>query len=72
MSLRKAINLKCRECIYDPMAEGTWRQQISACTSPDCPLYPHRPTSQGYAANRANSVDFGAKLDGLQVLEVER
>jgi hypothetical protein len=72
MSLRKAINLKCRECIYDPMAEGTWRQQISDCTSPNCPLYPYRPTCQGYTPNRADSVDFGGKLDGLQVLEVGR
>lgn len=72
MSLRKAINLKCRECIYDPMADGTWRQQISACTSPNCPLYPHRPTCQGHTEKRANTVSFGAELDGLQVLEVGR
>ena len=70
MSLRKAINLKCRECIYDPMEEGTWRQQISACTSPNCPLYAHRPTSQGRTANRANSPDFGPKANDVQVLEV--
>ncbi len=72
MSLRKAINDKCRECIYDPMAEGNWRQQISACTSPKCPLYAHRPISKGYAASRADSVDSEAKLDGLQVVEVGR
>lgn len=45
-SLRKAINDKCRECIYDPHAAGAWRQQVSACTSPDCPLYPVRPTTK--------------------------
>lgn len=43
-SLRRAINEKCRECIYDPVAgRGTWRQQVGACTSTKCPLYPVRP-----------------------------
>lgn len=43
-SLRGAINAKCRECIYDPEAgRGTWRQQVAACTSTRCPLFPVRP-----------------------------
>lgn len=38
------INAKCIECIYDPESgDGNWRQQITACTAPDCPLYPIRP-----------------------------
>ena len=45
MSLRKAINDKCKECIYDKMGEGNWRQQVEACTSPSCPLFPVRPKS---------------------------
>jgi len=45
-SLRKAINDKCRECIFDPNGGGgNWRQQVEACTSPSCPLYPVRPVS---------------------------
>ena len=44
-SMRAAINAKCRECIVDAYAPGTWRQQVEACTSPDCPLYPLRPVS---------------------------
>ena len=36
-SLRKAINAKCKECLYDPYDKGTWRQQVQACTSPKCP-----------------------------------
>lgn len=43
MSLRKAINDMCSACIYDPEAEGTWRQQVGDCTSKGCPLYPYRP-----------------------------
>lgn len=44
-SMRKAVNAFCRDCIYDPVEPGTWLQQVTACTSPDCPLYPVRPTS---------------------------
>ena len=55
MSMRKAINEKCKDCIYDPESGlGTWRQQISDCTMPDCALYPYRPLSEPYkAANPA-------------------
>ena|GEM_PF-5759265 len=45
-SLRKAINGKCRDCIFDPKSGlGTWRQQTEGCTSVDCPLFPVRPRS---------------------------
>lgn len=43
MTRSKAINQMCRECIYDPDAEGTWRAQVEACTRTVCPLYPYRP-----------------------------
>ena len=47
MSLRKAVNAKCRECLYDPLSGlGNWRQQVSACTSSECPLFPVRPKSR--------------------------
>lgn len=45
MSLRKAINAKCKECLYDPIGgNGTWRKQVSNCRSFLCPLYSVRPT----------------------------
>ena len=47
MSLRKAINDKCRDCAYDPLAEGTWRAQVSDCGGTECPLYRVRPLSKG-------------------------
>ena len=48
-SLRSAINAKCKECIYDPIAGGgTWRFQVSECTSVTCPLFDIRPMSRGY------------------------
>jgi hypothetical protein len=45
MSLRKAIDAMCKNCIYDPHQRGGWKQQVTACTSPQCPLFPHRPKS---------------------------
>lgn len=46
MSLRKAIDNKCRSCIYDHLAAGTWRQQITLCTVTVCPLWPYRPQTK--------------------------
>ena len=43
MSLRQAINNKCKECIYDSEQPGSWRQQVVKCTSISCPLYQFRP-----------------------------
>lgn len=46
-SLRESINAKCKECIFDPLSGcGNWRQQVTACTSRTCPLYPVRPLSE--------------------------
>lgn len=53
-SLRAVINAKCRECIYDPVAgAGNWRQQVGACTSTKCPLWPVRPVSSGETAQES-------------------
>jgi len=47
-SMRAAINSKCKDCIYDPLAGlGTWRQQVGGCTSTDCPLFLLRPLPEG-------------------------
>lgn len=47
LSMRDAINAKCKECIYDPISRGTWREQVSECTSGTCPLFPLRPLPIG-------------------------
>lgn len=49
-SLRAAINAMCKGCIYDKFQPGNWRQQVEACTSPGCPLYPVRPVSSAKEA----------------------
>ena len=43
---QQAINAFCKQCIHDPLAPGNWRQQVTACTWTDCPLYPYRPVSR--------------------------
>ena len=44
-SLKRAIWAMCKDCIFDPMGGGSWRQQVERCTSPECPLYEVRPRS---------------------------
>lgn len=47
-SLRGAIDAMCKHCIHDPFAgSGTWREQVTACTSYKCPLFPVRPLTTG-------------------------
>ncbi len=46
MSMRAAINAKCKDCIYDPLAPGNWRQQVGGCTISTCSLHPYRPKSR--------------------------
>ena len=52
MSLRKAVNAKCKECIYDPKSGlGSWRKQVSYCRCTSCPLYDVRPKTSSKEAN---------------------
>ena len=44
---KRAIADKCRSCIHDPAAPGTWRQQVQLCSCYGCPLWEHRPKSYG-------------------------
>ena len=43
MGMRKAINVKCKDCIYDPLSTGSWLEQVFQCSMRDCGLYPYRP-----------------------------
>lgn len=45
-SLRAHINEKCKDCSYDPANPGNWRQQVTNCDVPKCPLYPVRPITR--------------------------
>jgi len=47
-SLRKAINAMCKDCTYDELDKGTWRQQVAACTIKICPLHEVRSVDEKY------------------------
>lgn len=47
-SLRAAIDAKCKSCIYDPGDCGNWREQVSGCSSGNCPLHAVRPISAAH------------------------
>jgi hypothetical protein len=58
-SLRSAINKKFRECICDPISgDGTWRQQVAACSARTCPLYPVRPMPTLSIATDLNALEY--------------
>lgn len=60
-SLRKAINDKCKSCIYDSTNGGTWRQQVELCAVTTCPLYALRPLAmpRGNGQNGAKTKASG-------------
>ena len=61
-SLRKRINLMCRSCIYDELAQGNWRQQVTACECDYCPLWAVRPVSKPHHKSRIDSLpDWGGQ-----------
>lgn len=51
LSRAKAVNQHCKDCSYDPLNGGTWRQQVEACSVTKCALYPIRPTSRSRKDN---------------------
>jgi len=46
-----AIADKCRDCIYDPIARGTWREQVADCVSSSCALHPVRAVPRHCVSN---------------------
>jgi hypothetical protein len=50
-NLRSAIDAHCRNCIHDPEAPGTWRQQVAACASANCALFRARPVPRNCASH---------------------
>lgn len=40
---QEAINKNCRDCSYDELCGGTWREQIEGCDISKCALYDFRP-----------------------------
>jgi hypothetical protein len=72
MSLRKAINAMCRECIYDPLAGGTAAKQIECFTITTCPLYPVRPTRRKSSSKPDSKLrDESGRILKKRPLEIE-
>lgn len=71
LPLRSCIDAKCKECIYDALAPGTWREQVAACTSGNCPLFDVRPVPRdcmsGGRINPARVAQVAAKLNRAAV-----
>ena len=55
MTRQQAIAAKCKECTYDPLDDGTWKQQVQRCDITDCALHPYRPKSRSNASSKADS-----------------
>jgi len=64
---RQAIAAFCKECIYDPLAGGTWRMQTANCKITTCPLYEHRPLDAVTKEKSKKSSDELVK--SLKILE---
>lgn len=67
MSLRNAVNVMCKYCIYDPYDKGTWREQVDKCTSPKCPLFNVRPKPLRSNLNE-NHANLTTKTSELSVI----
>ena len=55
MTRQQAIEAKCKDCIYDPLDYGTWRQQVERCELTNCSLWPYRPKSRSKMPDIADS-----------------
>jgi hypothetical protein len=57
MSLRKAINAKCKKCIYDSIGGSrSWCDQAANCTSRLSPLYENRPNPSARLSEKRSSI----------------
>lgn len=76
-SLKQAIRAKCKDCTYDPLAGGTYLQQIEDCSVRACPLWEVRPmTTATINLNRKTraaegEVNIDALIAGLDDEEDE-
>jgi hypothetical protein len=72
MSRTRAINDKCKDCIYDPLAGGTWREQVEMCRSEKtCALWPFRPVTTATVVmhRKIKTVDIDSLLDSIEADE---
>ena len=66
MTRQQAIEAKCKDCIYDPCEEGTWRQQAERCELINCALWIYRPKSRSKRSNLVDSAPVQPHYEGNQ------
>ena len=66
VSSKKAIANHCKECTYDPLSDGTWRQQVQACTITKCHLYEFRPITLKSISLRRENILASLPVNGAQ------
>lgn len=64
-SLKKAIGMKCKDCIYDHTQAGSWRQQVENCEIPSCALWEVRPRT--IATVNANRKPKGNEIPTIEI-----
>jgi hypothetical protein len=74
-SLKKCIEQKCKDCSYDPLDVGTWRDQVEKCNVRSCALWPVRPmtvaTINLQRKVKGSEVNVDALVAGLEDEEDE-
>ena len=55
MTRQQAIEAKCKDCTYDELDDGTWRQQVERCELIECSLWEYRPISRSNMPDMARS-----------------
>ena len=66
LTRQKAIEAKCKDCSYDPLDDGTWRQQVERCEITDCALWNYRPKSRSKMPDMADSAPVQLHYEGNQ------
>ena len=69
MSLREAINAKCKECLFDSIGgSGKWREQVGACTANSCPLFDVRPKPKKAQRTTLRHLNGNFTLEGSKTI----
>ena len=64
MTRQQAIEAKCKDCIYDELDHGTWRQQVERCEIIDCALWKFRLKSRAKMPDMADSAPIQLHYEG--------
>ena len=63
--LRKKIDQHCKSCTYDPLAAGSWRQQVTLCSVKSCAFHDVRPKTS-YPIPKSVLTYYGIKSTSFE------